>query len=175
MKRFFTKIRVPAGWIYFILLVVTGNIKNPGYLIWGLILIFTGEFIRTISAGVIKKNQIISSEGIYGIVRHPLYFGSCLMGLGFAVFVNNPVVWIYFLVFFTATYISAIKSEEEYLLNKFGEAYRKYQKDVPCFFPVSNIFSGNYRRSFSFSRFKENHEYKNWFIILIVLIILFLK
>lgn len=175
MRKFFTKIRVPVGWIYFILIAITGNIKNFNYLISGLILIFAGEFIRTVSAGFIKKNEIVCSKGIYGTIRHPLYFGSCLIGLGFALIVNNPVIWAYFLIFFTTTYISAIKSEEEYLLNKFGETYKKYQKKVPCFFPLSGNILIDSIHKFSFAQFKKNHEYKNWIIILGVFIVLFLR
>jgi protein-S-isoprenylcysteine O-methyltransferase Ste14 len=175
MKNFLTKLRVPVGWVYFILIGIVGNVKNINYFIGGLILIFVGEFIRTLSSGVIKKNETICSQGCYGIIRHPLYFGSCLIGLGFALLVNNPIVWIYLGVFFILTYVAAIKSEEEYLLNKFGNAYIKYQKKVPCFFPLLNDILGNYKHNFSFHQFKKNKEYKNWIIIVVVLSILAFK
>ena len=176
MIKILTKIRVPAGWIYFILVAAVGNIKVGNIKnVWALFFIFLGEFIRTLSAGIIKKNQSLSSTGIYGIIRHPLYLGSFLIGMGFAVLVNSIFIWLYFLIFFISTYIVSINSEEQYLSGEFGNTFMEYKRTVPCFIPLSVKALKKSTCAFSYRQFKENHEYKNYFIICFVLVVLFLK
>jgi protein-S-isoprenylcysteine O-methyltransferase Ste14 len=72
------------------------------------------------------------TDGMYRLVRHPLYFFSLLV-LWF-----NPVMGLNSLIFTAATtlyfWIGSIY-EERKLLDFFGEAYRDYQQQVPRLVP----------------------------------------
>ena len=72
------------------------------------------------------------TSGLYGLVRHPLYFFSLLI-LWF-----NPVMGLNSFIFATAStlyfWLGSIY-EERKLLAFFGEAYRDYQQRVPRFIP----------------------------------------
>ncbi|MCM8829025.1 MAG: hypothetical protein NC902_07065 [Candidatus Omnitrophica bacterium] len=102
---------MPAGWIFFILVALIGEIQ----IFWPLIFVIAGESARTIAAGTIKKNETLASTGIYRIVRHPLYFGSFNISLGFCLMCNTIPLWMYMLIFFPLCYGSAIKLEERFL------------------------------------------------------------
>lgn len=174
-NRFFNwlvKKRTTFGWIFFIIVAIfgKGNFKN---IISGLPFIIIGEFFRFLSSGIIKKNEVLTKEGIYSLCRNPLYFGSFLISFGFSIASHNLFIWLYFIIFFPLIYLPTIKNEEIFLENKFGEEFRKYKKEVPSFFPVFrkiNIFKG-----FSLKKFKENKEIINILTILILIGILLIK
>ena len=76
----------------------------------------------------------LQQEGIHGVVRHPLYFGTLLF------------VWGSFLIFPTLANLIAcvvihgyvligIKWEEKKLLLEFGDEYRSYALKVPGLIP----------------------------------------
>lgn len=162
--------RVQAGWLFFILVAVVGKIHNP----WPILFIISGETIRTLAAGTIRKNETLAKNGIYKIVRHPLYLGSFLISLGFCLVSDNLLLWIYFIICFPLCYISAIIIEERFLENKFGQEFKEYKKSVPAFLPA-RIRMVNFRNNFSRTSVVENKEHYNWFTILILLIILYFK
>ncbi len=74
-------------------------------------------------------------SGLYSIVRHPLYLGNGLMGLGISLF---PGVWYLPLVMALATllYYERIAAREEaFLEDRFGEAFRTWAVQVPAIVP----------------------------------------
>lgn len=82
------------------------------------------------------KNEKLATEGVYNIVRHPLYLGSFCIALGLCFICNEILIWIYFLIFFPATYIAAIKIEEKWLKTKFKDSFEEYKKNIPAFVPL---------------------------------------
>src|SRR5438477_7276448 len=54
-------------------------------LIAGSLIVTAGAALRTWSSGHVQKNRELSMDGPYAYVRHPLYVGNFLLGLGFAV------------------------------------------------------------------------------------------
>ena len=168
VQKVFLKLRVPAGWFFFILTATIGTLHSLSPL-W---LIFAGLLIRTLAAGVIKKNSVLATSGIYSLVRHPLYLGSLLIVLGFILATKNPWLIGYFLIFFPATYLTAIRSEEAFLFQKFGEDFILYQKRVPAFIPAIKKVA---QWAFSFSHAIFNGEGINWAIIIGCILFLLLK
>ncbi|HEY7527521.1 MAG TPA: isoprenylcysteine carboxylmethyltransferase family protein [Candidatus Deferrimicrobiaceae bacterium] len=69
----------------------------------------------------------------YGVVRHPLYLGCSVILLFQPVQTRNGALSTTMIVlyFYVGTFL-----EEKRLLNKFGDAYRDYQSDVPRFLPL---------------------------------------
>lgn len=163
-------IRVQSGWLFFILVAVTGKIHG----LLPLLLIISGEILRTLAAGTIKKNQALANSGIYRMVRHPLYLGSFLISTGFCLMCNNIILWIYFCFFFPACYIPAIILEEKFLQQKFKSEFQEYRKSVPAFFPLK-LSRMNLRGNFSWTMVLKNGEHYNWIVLLVLIIVLELK
>jgi len=74
------------------------------------------------------------TEGVYGFARHPQYTGLFLVISGFL------VQWPTFLTVLMApilfyAYARLAKSEEQHMLNQFGETYQHYTAHLPAFFP----------------------------------------
>lgn len=168
--RFLSKIRVSTGWLFFILVAITGKVVIS----WPVILVIAGGIIRTIAAGTIKKNETLANTGIYEIVRHPLYFGSFNISLGFCLMCNNIFLWAYFLIFFPLCYGAAIFLEEKYLEEKFKEEFQRYKKSVPAFFPLWFHLKG-FKNNFSWKLVLKNDEHHNWVIIFTLLLVLIFK
>ncbi len=76
-------------------------------------------------------------EGVYSIVRNPLYLGNFFIGFGFTLASNFFLIFLlpfYSLVFFLYYYL-IVREEESYLEGKFGERFIQYRKSTPAFFP----------------------------------------
>ncbi|CCM78059.1 methyltransferase family protein [Rhizobium mesoamericanum] len=71
------------------------------------------------------------TEGMFGVCRNPLYVGNMLIYVGLFLFHGNPVVVIVGSLLFGFIYQCIVYAEEEFLANKFGEAYSAYCRDVP--------------------------------------------
>jgi len=74
------------------------------------------------------------TEGIYGVVRHPRYLSAGLGLIASALFVNYLGLYILLAAIALPGYGMLILEERE-LLDRFGDAYRHYQRDVPQLIP----------------------------------------
>lgn len=157
--------------VFFILVLVLGRMSVISFFT-GIPFILAGIFIRILAAGTIKKNVVLTRTGIYGICRNPLYFGSFLLSLGLCIISWNLYVSLFFLIFFPLTYIPAILKEEEFLKEKFGADYINYKKNTPCFIPSFKKISGY---EFSLKQLRENREYTNWIMTLLLIVFLLIK
>ena len=78
-----------------------------------------------------RKNELIR-DGIYGIVRHPMYIFSLIL------FWLFPFVTDLILAFFAATtlyFLIGTIPEENKLHEIYGEEYERYQEEVPRIIP----------------------------------------
>ena len=121
--------------LVFAIIVFYFGLKTEKVLYWAIVLIFMGEFIRVWSAGYIKKNKVLSVVGPYRYVRNPLYVGSFLIGCGFGLFINNPIILVLLVAFFLYIYTLKINSEEIKLADIFGDKYLDYKKNVRRWLP----------------------------------------
>lgn len=80
-----------------------------------------------------KPRQLVTTN-IYGYIRHPIYFGSWAMGLGFELALAS---WLFFIVLLVGSpFILFCTNEEEKLLLKwFGKEYRDYKNKTKRFIP----------------------------------------
>lgn len=174
IKNTFLKLaekRTTFNLIFFLLVIILGKVSSISFYT-GIPFIFAGIFIRTIAAGTIKKNIYLTTTGPYQICRHPLYLGNFLFSAGLSIISHNLFVFLFFLIFFPLTYIPTILKEEDFLTEKFGDEYIKYKKKVPCFIPY---FKKINNLEFSWDKVKENREYINWIIILLLITGLLIK
>jgi len=102
----------------------------------GVALILLGQALRFWGAGYLEKNQRLARGGPYRHVRHPLYVGSFLMGLGLAVSVEHAIGWtITYLLLFAGFFVPAIHVEELRLQSIFGAEYQDFMVEVPALVP----------------------------------------
>lgn len=82
-----------------------------------------------------KKNRELVTSGPYSISRHPLYFFTALGFLGAGLALESLILTALFLVVFLITHCPAIHTEEQHLMQEFGEAYRQYAACTPRLWP----------------------------------------
>jgi protein-S-isoprenylcysteine O-methyltransferase Ste14 len=154
-KKMIQKLRVPLG---FVLAAGVLYFAQPTgkSILFGLPVAMVGGIFRALAAGVIKKDAVIATSGVYAMTRNPLYFGSSLIACGFAIMSWNDVAAILLLLPFTIIYPTVILREEAHLEQLFPNEFRAYRSKVPRFFPR---LTGAIARSFSFDQYLYNREY----------------
>jgi protein-S-isoprenylcysteine O-methyltransferase Ste14 len=109
-----------------------------------------GEAFRVWAAGHLEKGREVTSSGPYAFTRHPLYVGSSLIGVGFAIASASVVVGIMVVAYLGVTLTAAVRTEEAHLTEKFGQKYPAYRDGRTT----------DVRRTFSFERVMRNREYR---------------
>lgn len=105
----------------------------------GFTILFLGQILR-ISARAYKSENSFNGhslivDGPYGLVRHPMFLGAFLMGVGLIFLLCSFWVQIIFMFVFFLIYKRQIRLEEASLSRRFGQDYLSYQKKVPGFLP----------------------------------------
>lgn len=95
------------------------------YLLYAEVMRENAYLSRTIE---VQENQRVIDSGLYGIVRHPMYFATILLFLAIPIILGSVFSFIIFLVY---PFIIAkrIKGEEKLLENEL-DGYKEYQKKV---------------------------------------------
>ncbi|EAZ81914.2 putative protein-S-isoprenylcysteine methyltransferase [Algoriphagus machipongonensis] len=81
-----------------------------------------------------ESQPSLVTSGLYSRTRHPLYVGLVLIFIGY-LFVAGQLTSLIHLLCLLVYLPFGIYYEEKNMLATFGEAYQKYQKEVPVFFP----------------------------------------
>ncbi len=173
MKNILKIYRIQSGYILSILFIIFSEYKK-GYFIAGVLLAFIGLMYRLWASGFISKNKALTIGGPYLLSRHPLYFGSFLMGLGFSLICGKIIFLLVFIIFFLIAYFPLMKDEERNLINIFGEEYLNYKMNIPMFFPGGCSLAGN-PVSFKWELVLRNKEYRAWLGFSAFLALLLLK
>lgn len=80
-----------------------------------------------------RENRLVTT-GTYAVVRHPQYLG--IFVALFGQLIHWPTILTLALFpFIVVAYVHLAKKEERELLQRFGEAYATYQRQVPMFLP----------------------------------------
>jgi protein-S-isoprenylcysteine O-methyltransferase Ste14 len=134
-RRWVAHNRVRVTIIVILIYVAFSNPHWSGLAV-GVILIIMGQAARFWGAGYLEKNVKLARGGPYRLVRHPLYFGSFLMGLGLAFSVEDAAWWTFgYLLLFIAFFLPAIHVEELRLQSIFGAEYQDLMVEVPGLLP----------------------------------------
>lgn len=157
-SRIARRIRVPLGFafalLYFWLAYPTWK-----FLALGAIFIVPGLLVRALASGHVKKNEALATSGPYAYTRNPLYLGSLLIGIGFAIAACSWWIGIALVVMFFAIYVPVIRSEEAFLREKFPE-FDDYTRRVPRMMPrIIPARSGGDRGRFSFNLYLKHREW----------------
>jgi protein-S-isoprenylcysteine O-methyltransferase Ste14 len=154
-----SRFRVPLSTAIAVAFLLMAN-PIPVSLLAGLPLVIAGGALRTWSSGIIRKNRELAVSGPYAFTRNPLYVGNFLIGLGFVIMVNRPVLVAVFGILFALIYSALIREEEAVLAERFGDAYRDYLKRVPRFFP--RLAGESASGEFDWRLVIRHHEYYAW-------------
>lgn len=122
--------------------------QNPSFLsiIIGLILVIIGESFRfwgvvyagsaTRTTSKVGAKELIVS-GAFAHLRNPLYLGNILIYIGIGIMSMSlfPYLQIIALLYFIFQYHLIIAEEESFLIEAFGEKYKRYKESVPKLLP----------------------------------------
>ena len=155
------RLRVPIG---FIVGIMTIAMARPTYvtLAVGVPIVVIGEALRIWAAGHLEKKREVTNSGPYRWSCHPLYVGSSILGIGFAIATGTVLVAAVVVGYLGMTLTAAIKTEEAFLREQFGGLYDQYKSGL----------LPNAHRSFSVARAIRNREYRAVLGLLIVAAIL---
>ena len=132
------------------------SFADPIGLLWGL-LVLAGLFLRSWSAGIIRKNSVLVTVGPYSLARHPLYLGSLTAAIGFCLVIGDLKYFLAISLLFLIVYLPTIRKEEKILASLFAEAWPVYKKQTGLFFPKTMRLPLN--APWSLSIWRRNREY----------------
>ena len=95
------------------------------YLLYAEVLRENTYLSRTIK---VVEGQKVISTGLYGVVRHPMYFATILLFLSMPLVLGSLISFIVFLAY-PLIIASRIKNEEEVLMREL-DGYEEYKKKV---------------------------------------------
>lgn len=100
-------------------------------IILGSLIVLCGVMLRT-GALYFKLDSIqaIEIRGPYSFTRHPRYWGSLLIFIGFSSMLESYLIWVLLTIFFIIPHGLAIKYEEKELKEIWGPLHENYQKSV---------------------------------------------
>ena len=132
-SRVARRIRVPLGFVFALLYLW---LARPTWRFIGLgsVLILSGLLIRALASGHVRKNEALATTGPYAYTRNPLYLGSLLIGIGFALAARSWWVGGVLVVMFFVIYMPVIRGEEQFLRENFPE-FEDYARRVPRIVP----------------------------------------
>ncbi|MFH1762872.1 MAG: isoprenylcysteine carboxylmethyltransferase family protein [Gemmatimonadota bacterium] len=114
---------------------------SPHLLLVGVPISFSGLLLRAWAAGCIHKDRELAVGGPYSRLRHPLYVGSFLLGLGLAAAGGRWWFPALFLGLFVWLYHRTTMAEDGALVRRFGQDYESYRDRVPAFIPLPRRYS----------------------------------
>ncbi len=150
------RIRVPLGFAFAAFYLW---IARPSWtsLVIGALVTLPGILLRALASGHVKKNEELTTSGPYAYTRNPLYLGSLIMAVGFAIAARSLWVLAVMVILFAAIYLPVIHGEESYLRSAFPD-FDEYAQNVPRLLPRLTAF-GNTGEAFSRPLYWQHREY----------------
>ena len=131
--RIARRIRVPLSFAFAILYFWLARPTIFSMLI-GTAVVIPGLLVRALASGHVQKNEQLATTGPYAYTRNPLYLGSLILALGFALAARSWWIAIVLVVMFFAIYLPVIRGEEVFLRARFPE-FDDYARQVPRLLP----------------------------------------
>ena len=157
-SRVARRIRVPLGFAFAILYFWLAHASWRS-LALGAVFVTQGLLIRALASGHVRKNEELATSGPYAYTRNPLYLGSLLIGIGFAVAARSWWIGAALVLMFVAIYVPVIRSEEAFLGDRFPE-FPEYAGKVPRIIPrITPAFRKESGAGFSMDLYLKHREY----------------
>ncbi len=164
LVRGIARLRVPLGFGFglFVLWLAT---PTAATLVAGGAVAMAGEAMRVWAAGHLNKAREVTASGPYRWFAHPLYVGSSIMGAGLAIAGGNAIVTVLVVCYLGVTLTAAIRNEEAFLREKFGDGYTRYRREGVV----------DQSRRFSLRQAMANREYRAIVGLAVAVLLLVLK
>ncbi len=150
------RVRVPLGFAFAILYFWLARPTVQSILL-GAALVIPGLLVRAVASGQLQKNEQLATAGPYAYTRNPLYLGSLILSIGFALAARSWWIIAGILILFFAIYLPVIRGEEVFLRERFPQ-FEDYARRVPRLFPRVSA-SGKSSGAFSWDLYMKHREY----------------
>jgi protein-S-isoprenylcysteine O-methyltransferase Ste14 len=150
------RVRVPHGFGFAILYLWLAK-PNLTSVLAGAVLVIPGLVIRALASGYLQKNEQLATGGPYAHTRNPLYVGSLILSVGFALAARSWWIVAGIVLLFLVIYLPVIRAEEAFLRERFPQ-FAEYARDVPSLLPRVSRF-GKRSGSFSWDLYWKHREY----------------
>jgi protein-S-isoprenylcysteine O-methyltransferase Ste14 len=154
--RIARRIRVPLGFLFAVFYFWRARPDWVSLALGGAVAAL-GVFLRAMASGHVKKNEQLATTGPYAYCRNPLYLGSIIIAVGFAIASRDLWVAIGIVALFSVIYVPVIRGEETFLRGQFSE-YDGYARRVPRLLPNTAWFPG-LTAGFSRELYLQHREY----------------
>jgi protein-S-isoprenylcysteine O-methyltransferase Ste14 len=160
------------------------NHSENGYRLWEMVCLavaFFGLVIRIVAIGHAPRGtsgrnterQIadsLSTDGLYSVVRHPLYLGNFFIYLAMGLFAHTWWLVLICVLAFWLYYERIMYAEEAFLRRKFGSDFDDWASRVPAFVPDLRRWRP-FELPFS-ARNAVRREYHGFFAIIVTMFVL---
>ena len=106
----------------------------------GILLFYWAVFKARIDRKI-KENTLVT-DGVYGIVRNPIYSAYYLVCLGVVLIENNYILFLVPILGYVYMTIILKNTEEKWLYTLYGEKYKEYCDKVNRCIPIIKIGKG---------------------------------
>lgn len=111
-----------------------------------LLVSFSGIAVRCATVGFVPRDTsgrgtlrpnaaVLNTTGMYSLVRHPVYLGNFLIGLGVTLVWFDWWAPVIYSLCFWLYYERIMIAEERYLERRFGDTFRRWASVTPSFLP----------------------------------------
>lgn len=167
--RRLARARVPLGFAFAVVVYFLSTPTRHSLVI-GVGVAVVGELLRVWAAGHLNKSREVTVSGPYRWFAHPLYVGSSIMGAGLAIASASVIVALIIAAYLIVTIGAAVRSEEAFLREKFGDRYHRYRSGEDD--PRVRAEEG---RRFSIGQAMANREYRALGGLIAAILLLLLK
>ncbi|KAK6431345.1 farnesyl cysteine-carboxyl methyltransferase [Oleoguttula sp. CCFEE 5521] len=124
-----------------------GWLSGPFVATIGLAVVILGQAVRSTAMATAgtnfnhipqqarKEGHQLVTEGIYGVSRHPSYFGFFWWALGTQLLVGNKLCLVAYALVLWKFFSDRIRGEEKKLIEFYGKEYESYRAKVPTGIP----------------------------------------
>lgn len=113
--------------------------------------------------------QTLNTTGMYSVVRHPIYAGNYLVGLGVTLVWFDWWAPVIYSLCFWLYYERIIIAEEHYIQNRFGEQFHRWARVTPSFLPTVSSMRNLRRPALPFSFVSMLRREYSTFVLIIAL------
>ena len=171
-SRVARRIRVPLGFMFALVYIWLARPTRTS-LIAGTLVLLPGLFLRGLASGHVQKDKQLTASGPYAYTRNPLYLGSLMLAVGFAIAARSWWIVAVMLLMFAVIYVPVIAGEERYLRRTFPD-YDDYARHVPRMLPRLTPYDSQ-QSAYSSARYWKHREYEASIGCAVVLAILVIK
>jgi len=140
LATFLFMLPIPIAVGYARIGVLSSYLFYPGLVVWIAGLAITSWGILVLGPFVLGFARVVSGhrviqEGPYRLIRHPIYAGEILGGIGLGLALQSWVALLMILVASALHYSNLIRVEERFLAAEFGDEYVQYMKRTKRIIP----------------------------------------